>query len=228
MVADEALRRGALTLLPERAVFSASERTLFVADLHLGKAAAFRAAGEPAPFGASEETLRRLGTLSDGLGAERLVILGDFAHGRASVTEGLACSLRDWRRRRAALDCLIVLGNHDRRAGPLYVGCGFATTGAPALVAGVECRHHPLEDDADRPGRLTLAGHLHPVARISGRGRDSVSLPCFVVAGRQIVLPAFGEFTGGSLVWPVFGKRIVLVAPGRLVDLPGPAPPPAA
>jgi metallophosphoesterase superfamily enzyme len=62
------------------------------------------------------------------------------------------------------------------------------------------------------PARLTLAGHLHPVARISGRGRDSLRLPCFVIDGRQIVLPAFGEFAGGSLVWPENGRRIILVA----------------
>jgi uncharacterized protein len=224
MTAEEALARGALTLLPERAVWSVPERTLFVADLHLGKAAAFRAAGAPAPFGASEETLRRLGALSDRLRAERLVVLGDFAHGRASVTEGLAESLRAWRRGRLGLDCLIVLGNHDRRAASLYAGCGFPSAEEPALAAGCACRHHPLDGEAQGPGSLTLAGHVHPVARISGRGRDSLRLPCFVIDGRQIVLPAFGEFTGGSLVRPVNGERLVLVAPDRLIDLGKPGP----
>ena len=45
---------GPLQLLPERAVWRPRERALFVADLHLGKAAAFRAFGAPAPTGASE------------------------------------------------------------------------------------------------------------------------------------------------------------------------------
>ena len=228
MTACEALASGALTLLPERAVWSARERTLFVADLHLGKAAAFRAAGAPAPYGASAETLRRLGALSDAAAAERLVILGDFAHALASMTEGLAESLRAWRRARAALDCLIVLGNHDRRAAPLYAGCGFPSADEPALVAGVACRHHPLDGEAGEPGPATLAGHPPPVARLTGRGRDSLRLPCFVIEGRQIVLPAFGEFTGGWLVRPEPGRRIVLVAPDRLIDLPRPAPPSAA
>ncbi|RBP03463.1 putative phosphoesterase [Roseiarcus fermentans] len=213
----------ALTLLTERAVWSEPTRALFVADLHLGKAAAFRAAGAPAPYGASEETLGRLGALADGFGAERLIVLGDFVH--AALTDGLAESLRAWRRARAALDCLVVIGNHDRRAGRLYADCGFAPIDDPTLVDGVACRHVPLEADALDPGPPTLAGHVHPVARISGRGRDSLRLPCFVIDGRQIVLPAFGEFTGGWLVRPEEGRRIVLVAPDRLIEWPGSAAP---
>ena len=38
-----------LVLLPEKAVFWPSEKTLIVADLHLGKTAAFRAAGIGVP-----------------------------------------------------------------------------------------------------------------------------------------------------------------------------------
>ncbi len=45
MTADDAIASGALALLPERGVWSPAARTLFVADLHLGKASAFRAAG---------------------------------------------------------------------------------------------------------------------------------------------------------------------------------------
>ncbi len=156
------------------------------------------------------------------------MILGDFVHGKSSVTEGLAESLRSWRRRRSHLDCVVVLGNHDRRAAPLYDGCGFRIANEPTLAAGLDCRHYPLDGQARTQGPVTLAGHLHPVARISGRGRDSLRLPCFVLDGRQIVLPAFGEFTGGSLVRPDEGRGIVLVASGRLIELPRPAPTSAA
>ena len=72
---------------------------------------------------------------------------------------------------------------------------------APAVLEGLECRHHPI-DGAHGAGPLVLAGHLHPVVRLNGPGRDSLRTPCFVVGERQIVLPAFGEFVGGSLVTP--------------------------
>jgi uncharacterized protein len=220
MTAVEALRRGVLKLLPERAAWSETGRTLFVADLHLGKASAFRALGAPAPTGASEETLRRLGRLADGVAAERLVILGDFVHARGSLTGGLADSLRRWRGARMSLDCVIVLGNHDRGSAHLYGGCGFASLDAPVVLSGAECRHQPLDaNEMLDEGPLTLAGHLHPVARLTGPGRDSLRLPCFVLEGRQIVLPAFGEFTGGSLARPGQGVRIIAAAEGRLIEL---------
>ena len=195
------LGHGLIELLPERAVWAPRERALFVADLHLGKATAFRVFGAPAPTGASEETLRRLGALVDELRPERLVVLGDFVHATPSMTKGLTTSLVEWREKRAAVTCVVVLGNHDRRAGPWLESCGFATAEAPALHAGCECRHFPLEEtQALAPGPTALAGHLHPMTRLHGPGRDSLRLPCFVVSGRQVVLPAFGEFTGGAFV----------------------------
>src|SRR6185436_13839134 len=70
-VAGEQLR-----LLGERAVFWERVRTLFVADPHFGKAAAFRAAGVLVPRGTTGETLSRLDAALDRTGAERIVFLG--------------------------------------------------------------------------------------------------------------------------------------------------------
>jgi metallophosphoesterase superfamily enzyme len=41
-----------------------------------------------------------------------------------------------------------------------------------------------------------VSGHLHPVARISHRGR-AVSRRCFAADNTRMVMPAFGSFTGG-------------------------------
>jgi DNA ligase-associated metallophosphoesterase len=198
----DAVRAGVLRLLPERAAFAPAARTLFVADLHLGKAAAFRSMGAPAPTGVSEETLRRLAELIEAVHPEHVVVLGDFTHARAAMTRGLFDSLRAWRARWSSLAFTIVLGNHDRGAEQAYSECGFSCRQAPAMLAGLECRHHPIAGD-DRAGPLALAGHLHPVVRLNGPGRDSLRAPCFVVGERQIVLCAFGEFVGGSLVTQV-------------------------
>jgi DNA ligase-associated metallophosphoesterase len=209
----EALRTEVLKLLPERAAFAPGAKTLFVADLHLGKAATFRAFGAPAPTGVSEETLRRLAELIDAIHPEHVAVLGDFTHARAAMTRGLFESLCDWRARWSSLAFTIVLGNHDRGAEQAYSDCGFSWIKAPAMIAGIECRHHPI-DGAHGAGPLALAGHVHPVVRLNGPGRDSLRTPCFVLGERQIVLPAFGEFVGGSLVTPSEGERL-LVATGR-------------
>jgi DNA ligase-associated metallophosphoesterase len=216
---------GALTLLAERAVWSAATRTLWVADLHLGKGAAFRVGGAPAPAGASELTLRRLGALCDELGAARLIALGDFLHARESVSPRLTEMLVGWRSERPALDCVIVRGNHDRRAGDPPPECGFVSVDEPFLAADVEGRHYPLDELGPlAEGPIVLAGHEHPVVGLAGPGRDSVRLPCFVIDGRQIVLPAFGEFTGGHIARPRPGALIVATSDRELFALPERAP----
>ena len=49
---------------------------------------------------------------------------------------------------------------------------------------------------ADRRRGGEIAGHLHPVARVSGRGR-TVSRRCFASDGVRLVMPAFGAYAGG-------------------------------
>jgi uncharacterized protein len=214
----EALRAGVLKLLAERAAFAPAAKTLFVADLHLGKAATFRAFGAPAPTGVSEETLRRLAELIDMIKPQHVAVLGDFTHARAAMTPGLFKSLCAWRARWSPLDFTIVLGNHDRGAEQFYSECGFSWVKAPAMLAGIECRHHPIVPD-DVSASLALAGHVHPVVRLNGPGRDSLRTPCFVVGERQIVLPAFGEFTGGSLVIPGEGERLLIATARGVFDV---------
>jgi uncharacterized protein len=216
--AFEAVRAGILKLLPERAVWAPGAKTLFVADLHLGKAATFRALGAPAPTGVSEETLRRLAELIETIRPQYVVALGDFTHARAGMTPGLLKSLCAWRCRWSSLTFTIVLGNHDRGAERFYADCGFAWAHAPALIGGIECRHHPITPD-NVAGPLALAGHLHPVVRLNGPGGDSLRTPCFVVGNRQIVLPAFGEFVGGSLVTPGKGERALIATAQGVFDV---------
>ena len=50
-------------LLPEHALWWPEGGVLFVADLHLGKAATYRALGQPVPSGTTTENLRRLSLL---------------------------------------------------------------------------------------------------------------------------------------------------------------------
>ena len=52
--------------------------------------------------------------------------------------------------------------------------------------------HEPTADACD----AEIAGHLHPVARLSLRGR-AISRRCFASDGRRMVMPAFGAYAGG-------------------------------
>ena len=58
----------------ERALYWPRAKTLFIADAHLGKAAAFRAGGVPLPAGTTADDLSRLARLG-AIAGERLFAL---------------------------------------------------------------------------------------------------------------------------------------------------------
>ena len=207
-----------LTLLPQRAVWREETRALFVADVHLGKAATFRAAGLPVPSGTTRENLARLDNLIEVLQPRRLVVLGDLFHDRAAYREATLREVAAWRAARASLAVTLVAGNHDARAGGPPASLALELVEEPFAFDGLELRHLPLDDDGEGPP--ALAGHLHPAARLSGPGHDSLRLPCFVMRGRQVILPAFGEFTGASLVAANATTGLCVVAGDRFVHIP--------
>jgi DNA ligase-associated metallophosphoesterase len=204
-----------IRLLPERAAWHADSRTLFIADLHLGKSATFRARGLPVPSGTTRDNLQRLGALVQQHGAARIVFLGDLLHSRHAQQAGAMAPVQAWRAAHATLRCVLVRGNHDSHAGDPPSALGFEVVdepwpvdGAPGLVA---C-HHPQRT----AGATVLAGHWHPAVTLRGPARDHQRLACFCLVDDVLVLPAFGAFTGssphappaGSLCWPVGGDRV--------------------
>lgn len=192
-----------LALMPERAAFEPETRTLFVADVHLGKAAVFRARGLPVPQGTTTLTLARLTQALVRSQARHLVVLGDFLHARESHAPATLAALAAWRQRHPGLSCLVIEGNHDVHAGQVQASYGIRTSTAAHLQAGLLGVHHPPEDHhAGTPsGALILAGHVHPVVCLRGR-TDHLRLPAFWLRHGVLTLPAFGEFTGGFEVRP--------------------------
>jgi DNA ligase-associated metallophosphoesterase len=205
-----------LRLLPERAVFWPSACALVVADLHWGKAAAFRSAGIPIPGGATRRDLDRLDAAIARTGARRLIVLGDLFHARAGrVATRTLADLRRWRGERDALEIQLVRGNHDRHAGDPPADLRVNCLDAPAFMPPFVLRHEPLAAEAG----YTLAGHVHPGIVLAGRGLFRERLPCFVVGERLAVLPAFGSFTGLGMVTPEEGERVFVVADDEVVEV---------
>jgi DNA ligase-associated metallophosphoesterase len=203
-------------LCAERALHWPRERTLFVADVHLGKAAAFRAGGVPLPRGATAADLARLTRLLERSRATRLVILGDFFHARAGRVPALDAAFTAWREHHAALAITLVRGNHDRRAGDPPPHWRVTCVADPhALPPFLGC-HDPVEPESGH----ALCGHVHPGVWLTGPGEESARLPCFVVGMRRTILPAFGRFTGLARPALAAQDRIVAIAGTRLFALP--------
>lgn len=190
-------------LLPQKALFWPRERMLVVADIHFGKAAAFRSLGVPVPRGTTTQNLEALDDLVALHGARHIVFLGDFLHARAAHAPATQAALLAWRQRHPALALTLVRGNHDRHAGDPAGALGIELVDEPHEIAPFAFCHHP---DLATPG-YALAGHVHPAFLLATRF-DALRLPCFVVGPRRMILPSFGAFTGGHLVEPGPGERI--------------------
>ncbi len=207
----------ALTLLPEKAVFIASSRTLLVADIHIGKALSFRALGVPVPHGTTGETLAALTMLIARWRVQRVVFLGDFLHSVRAHAVATIAAVADWRAAHDGVELVLVRGNHDDRAGDPPRHLRIDVVDEPLIDAGFALCHHPRP----RRGAYVLAGHLHPCVHLGGRAYDHLRLPCFWFGDSVGVLPAFGAFTGmhpiragrGDRVYPVGGGTVAMIRP---------------
>jgi DNA ligase-associated metallophosphoesterase len=206
----------AVELHAARALYWPRGRTLFVADVHLGKGAALRAGGIPVPRGATATDLARLATLVARTRAATLCVLGDFLHAASGRVPALEGAFRAWRDAHAGLSVRIVRGNHDARAGDPPLAWAVDMVDEPHALPPFLACHVP---QAPRTG-YALCGHVHPGVRLAGRGRESVRLPCFVLGRRRALLPAFGRLTGLAIVATSPEDTVVAIAGERLFRLP--------
>jgi len=201
-----------LWLLPDKALYWPARRALLVADVHIGKAASYRALHQPVPRGTTEATLARLDQLLTSHECQMLIILGDFLHAKTARAPATLAKLQTWRDRHAGLRIVLVLGNHDRHAGDPPHSLDIEVVEEPWLLAPFALQHEPVA----HPQHPVLAGHVHPVFVLQGRARQRLRLPCFLMGDAISLLPAFGEFTGGWRVQPDAENRVFLAGAGRV------------
>lgn len=177
-----------LEALPEGALWWAEEKLLVVADLHFEKGSSFARRGQFLPPYDTAETLARLSRLVDRCDPATIIALGDSFHdadGAGRMAPSDQSLLVEMQRRR---NWIWIAGNHDP-GKPTGLSGEFLDSLA---VGHLVFRHEP----SNGPAIGEIAGHLHPAARVAGRGR-SVRRRCFVGDGRRLIVPAFGAYAGG-------------------------------
>jgi len=168
------------------ALFWEEQSLLVVSDLHLEKGSSFARRGVLLPPYDTAATLALLGVLIARRNPRMVIALGDSfhdsdAHNRLSRADSEAIVAMQARR-----DWIWISGNHDP-ALPSDIG---GIVAEEVAIGPIVFRHEPT----GAPGEI--AGHLHPKARVSTRGR-SMERRCFACDGERAVMPAFGAYTGG-------------------------------
>jgi DNA ligase-associated metallophosphoesterase len=219
------IRGQTFELLADRAVHWRETGTVIIADIHLGKAAAFRSSGFAIPEGDTGHDLARIDRILRSTGAVRLVVVGDMFHAPSGFRPEVIDPISNWRDAWRGLDVLLVPGNHDRALRRMPADwrfdlrpCGFRERGL-RFVHDAESLRPKSNPQAGRTDFI-ICGHIHPGISLAHRHQSSMKAPCFWLAPHRLVLPAFGRFTGLAAIRPDMGDHVYAIDSGRLIEVP--------
>jgi DNA ligase-associated metallophosphoesterase len=182
-----------LQLLAQKAVYIEPLQTLLISDIHLGKSETFQSLGIPIANQVNQATIDRIHHLCMALKPQRLIVLGDLFHSKIGLVEEV---ITQWTTFVASIPATVqlIVGNHDRQLMDSLSQYGMEWTTEVMQLDRLILSHQP----APQPDALNICGHIHPCIRIKTR-LDNLRLPCFFLdkTTNVLVLPSFGEFTGG-------------------------------
>ncbi|NND05945.1 MAG: ligase-associated DNA damage response endonuclease PdeM [Saprospiraceae bacterium] len=200
-------------LHPHKVLFWPEISTLIVTDLHLGKIQHFREAGIYLPKPAAMDNYERLSSLLVEFAPQNLLMLGDLFHSVYNADWQLFCELRHTF---SHIDFQLVKGNHDIMDTSIFAKNDMVVYDNTHTIDCFQFTHYPCDPD---PGYYNLAGHLHPGVHLIGESRLSLKLPCFYFGRDRGLLPAFGSFTGISIIKPVAGDQVVVISEEQLAQV---------
>lgn len=176
------------TLTNQRALFWEKEKALIFSDLHIGKTAHFRKNGIALANHIMKNDLDRLSVLIAYFQPEKFIIVGDLLHAGNNSDVDEFCT---WKKQYPDVRFCLVEGNHDRISKTLERKLCLDFKSESLELGEIAFVH-----DFDRSNpKFQITGHIHPGYVINSPVKK-IKLPCFAQTSRQLLLPAFSEFTG--------------------------------
>lgn len=197
-------------LHPYGALFWKEKSALLISDVHLGKVSHFRKFGAAVPQNAIDRNFELMSETIAFFQPEQLIFLGDLFHSSLNTEWQL---FEKWMSTIAA-KVILVEGNHDIISPLKYEDLGITVISEMCYVEFL-LTHHPEE----REGFFNLSGHIHPAIRLRSKGKQSLRLPCFFKTPDQMVLPAFGTFTGTHVLKPKSNSEVYALTPDAVFKI---------
>ncbi|RTY87525.1 ligase-associated DNA damage response endonuclease PdeM [Flavobacterium sp. GT3R68] len=185
------------------AVFWHEQNVLLISDLHLGKVSHFRKHGVAIPKNAVTKNFSQLDFAVAFFNPGKVIFLGDLFHSAINSEWEL---FQGWMLS-TSIEITLIAGNHDIISQNFYTDIGVQVFNE-IVAEGFLLTHYPEV----REGFFNFCGHIHPAVNIYGKGRQSIKLPCFFQKEHQMILPAFGEFTGTFVINPSENDNIYVIA----------------
>lgn len=191
------------------AVYWEEKKALLIADAHLGKVNHFRKNGIPIPLKLQFGFYHKVNKLMETYAVQTVYFLGDLFH---SEKNRAWYDFEAWIKTQSKTFVLIV-GNHDIIAKRHFTQLGM--TPLNTLSEGpFSMTHYPAETEA-----FNLCGHVHPGVRLKGKGLQRLKVPCFYQKKKQLILPAFGAFTGLHVLQPQEGDQIYALSGENVIPI---------
>lgn len=201
------IRNQTFQLLGEKAVFWQEQKTLILADIHIGKGTVFRKAGIPIPKGIMDDDLLNLKNLINSYDVQKCIIVGDLIHAKSGLSEDVKNKVSDWLQI-IKVEVHLVFGNHDKHLiNNLPKNWTLHTHLDGLLIEPFYFSHFPITHEK----WFVFAGHLHPKIELSNK-YDRLVLRCFQHFDNMMILPAFGFFVGGAFVKKTKDCKIYAIA----------------
>lgn len=186
------------------------QEMLLISDVHLGKISHFRKYGSAVPQAAISENFRKMDQVVEFFSPKSIVFMGDLFHSSLNMEWHL---FTQWMET-IEIPVILVAGNHDIISELKYEALGVKIY-SEIIIDNLLLTHHPEE----REGFFNICGHLHPGFKLRGNGRQTLQLRCFYQNKDQLILPAFGEFTGNFWVSPNEGDRIFAITKTEVISV---------
>lgn len=207
-VTKTTIHNNTFILQPTGAMYWKEQELLLIADVHLGKVAHFRKHGSAVPQEAIAKNFEMLDKAISCCDPKEVCFLGDLFHSTLNI-EWL--HFENWVAVQKARLSLVV-GNHDIIAPERFKNAGIAIY-QERIIDTFLLTHHPEE----REQLYNFCGHIHPGVRLQGMGRQVLKMPCFFKKNHQLILPAFGEFTGNYILQPEDEDEVFVVTPEEVI-----------
>lgn len=197
-------------LHPHGGIFWVEKSMLLISDVHLGKVAHFRKFGAAVPQKAIHKNFILLDEVVKHFQPFQICFLGDLFHSSLNKEWQL---FENWVGKTPA-EIVLIAGNHDIIAPEKFEHLGIQIF-QELILDNFLLTHHP----EDREGFFNFCGHIHPAVRLQGFGRQRLKLPCFFKKTNQLILPAFGEFTGTYVLEPTKEDEVYAIVEDEVIKV---------
>lgn len=197
-------------LHPSGGIYWREKQSWLLADVHLGKVAHFRKNGIAVPRNAEGSFYQKMEILLPLFPVKRIIFLGDLFH---SFQNNEWYLFKAWVKQQP-FEMILIVGNHDIIPNWKFESLGILVQKywkeGPFFFA-----HFPDQ----KTKHFVFCGHVHPGVTLTGVGKQQMKLPCFYKSSNQLILPAFGAFTGVHIVNPKAEDRIYVTTAKEVLEI---------